>query len=105
MAVVFYCIGTLDLLGMLKERTSENDRESWRDWIWEQQACEVFRGSLRPALCDLTSASGGKSGAGFRPSPHMTAKCSPELVVRWLSLVFYLLKLTFLLTSQKEYSD
>jgi len=36
LAVGFYCIGSLDLLGLLQSKTSEFDRESWREWIWEQ---------------------------------------------------------------------
>ncbi|KAK0185654.1 terpenoid cyclases/protein prenyltransferase alpha-alpha toroid [Armillaria mellea] len=60
MAVVFYCIGTLDLLGMLQEKTSETDRQSWRDWVWEQQ-------THRP------------NGSGFRPSTYMTPQRPPNV--------------------------
>jgi hypothetical protein len=37
LALAFYCLGSLDLLGLLKEKTNETDRETWRKWIWEQQ--------------------------------------------------------------------
>ena len=37
LAVAFYCIGSLDILGLLEEKTTSTDRESWREWIWEQQ--------------------------------------------------------------------
>ncbi|KAF8073552.1 terpenoid cyclases/protein prenyltransferase alpha-alpha toroid [Lyophyllum atratum] len=50
MALAFYCIGSLDLLGTIQEKT---DREEWREWIWEQQTS-------------------GRYGSGFRPSPFMT---------------------------------
>ncbi|KIY52428.1 terpenoid cyclases/Protein prenyltransferase [Fistulina hepatica ATCC 64428] len=53
LALAFYCLGTLDLLGLLESKTTEIDRESWREWIWEQQTH-------------------GKYGTGFRPSPAMT---------------------------------
>jgi hypothetical protein len=36
MAVGFYCLGSLDLMGLLQSKTSEVDRESYTEWIWEQ---------------------------------------------------------------------
>ncbi|KAK0222201.1 terpenoid cyclases/protein prenyltransferase alpha-alpha toroid [Armillaria fumosa] len=59
MAVVFYCIGSLDLLGMLQEKTSETVRQSWCDWVWEQQTH-------------------GPNGSGFRPSTYMTPQRPPN---------------------------
>ncbi|TFK40478.1 terpenoid cyclases/protein prenyltransferase alpha-alpha toroid [Crucibulum laeve] len=61
LALAFYCIGSLDLLGILKDATPklDRDRESWREWIWEQQTR-------------------GRCGSGFRPSPFMTAHHPPE---------------------------
>ncbi|KAJ3762747.1 terpenoid cyclases/protein prenyltransferase alpha-alpha toroid [Lentinula raphanica] len=53
MAVAFYCLGSLDLLNMVQVKTSETDRESWREWIWEQQIS-------------------GNDGSGFRPGPFMS---------------------------------
>ncbi|KZT28744.1 terpenoid cyclases/Protein prenyltransferase [Neolentinus lepideus HHB14362 ss-1] len=53
LALVFYCLGSLDLLGVLESKSTDSDRESWREWVWEQQAT-------------------GKYGTGFRPSPFMT---------------------------------
>ncbi|KAH9950677.1 terpenoid cyclases/Protein prenyltransferase [Amylocystis lapponica] len=53
MVIAFYCLGTLDLIGMLQEKSSAMERRDWRDWIWEQQTR-------------------GKYGSGFRPSPYMT---------------------------------
>ncbi|TFK70535.1 terpenoid cyclases/Protein prenyltransferase [Pluteus cervinus] len=53
LALSFYCIGSLDLLGVFFEKTSQFDREEWREWIWEQHIS-------------------GKYGTGFRPSPFMT---------------------------------
>ncbi|KAI8986274.1 terpenoid cyclases/Protein prenyltransferase [Trametes punicea] len=52
-AVVFYCLGTLDILDMLSSKTEELEREAWRSWLWEQQIS-------------------GRYGTGFRPSPYMT---------------------------------
>ncbi|KAJ3512226.1 hypothetical protein NLJ89_g3640 [Agrocybe chaxingu] len=55
LALAFYCIGSLDLLGVLEDCVPLTDRELWRAWLWEQQA-------------------EGKHGTGFRPSPFMTAQ-------------------------------
>ncbi|KAF8158421.1 terpenoid cyclases/protein prenyltransferase alpha-alpha toroid [Crassisporium funariophilum] len=53
LALAFYCIGSLDLLGILEEQIPVADRQLWKEWVWEQQAK-------------------GKYGTGFRPSPFMT---------------------------------
>ncbi|KAJ7068993.1 terpenoid cyclases/protein prenyltransferase alpha-alpha toroid, partial [Mycena belliarum] len=52
MMIVFYCIGSLDLLGVLQDETNETERTSWRRWIWEQYAA-------------------GRYGTGFKPGPFM----------------------------------
>ncbi|KAG7088839.1 hypothetical protein E1B28_012794 [Marasmius oreades] len=54
MALAFYCIGSLDLLGVVMDKITQADRDSWRSWIWEQQTH-------------------GQYGTGFRPSPFMTS--------------------------------
>ncbi|KAJ7149043.1 terpenoid cyclases/protein prenyltransferase alpha-alpha toroid [Mycena crocata] len=58
MAIIFYCVGTLDLLGVLPQETNEIDRLSWRTWIWEQYAA-------------------GRYGTGFKPGPFMTRPSVP----------------------------
>ncbi|KZV64139.1 terpenoid cyclases/Protein prenyltransferase [Peniophora sp. CONT] len=50
MALGFYCLSSLDVLGARETRISNVDREAWIDWIWEQQA----------------------PGGGFRPGPFAT---------------------------------
>ncbi|KAF8903087.1 terpenoid cyclases/protein prenyltransferase alpha-alpha toroid [Gymnopilus junonius] len=55
LALGFYCIGSLDLLGLLESQVPSGEREDWRAWLWKQQAR-------------------GKYGSGFRPSPLMTAQ-------------------------------
>ncbi|KAL5519823.1 hypothetical protein ACEPAG_1483 [Sanghuangporus baumii] len=37
MAIGFYCLGALDILGLLETKVKEADREAWRVWIWAQQ--------------------------------------------------------------------
>ncbi|KAK7464852.1 geranylgeranyl transferase type-1 subunit beta [Stygiomarasmius scandens] len=53
LAVAFYCIGSLDLLGLIPDKIAQGDLDLWREWIWEQYVS-------------------GPNGAGFRPSPFMT---------------------------------
>ncbi|KAJ7644650.1 terpenoid cyclases/protein prenyltransferase alpha-alpha toroid [Roridomyces roridus] len=57
MAIVFYCVGSLDVLGVLQTETSETDRTSWRTWIWEQYVA-------------------GRYGTGFKPGPFMSSSSS-----------------------------
>ena len=38
-AVIFYCLGTMDILTALQSQSNEHVRETWRDWLWEQQVC------------------------------------------------------------------
>ncbi len=37
--MIFYCMGTLDVLASWDSQSKEHDRETWRDWLWEQQIC------------------------------------------------------------------
>ncbi|KAK7689911.1 hypothetical protein QCA50_006550 [Cerrena zonata] len=55
LAIGFYCLGTLDLLGLIDEKTKEEERQSWREWLWQQQTRGVY-------------------GTGFKPSSYMTAE-------------------------------
>ncbi|KAF7309818.1 Terpenoid cyclases/Protein prenyltransferase [Mycena indigotica] len=78
MAVGFYCLGTLDLLGALDSKTTDTDRKNFREWIWEQQTH-------------------GPNGSGFRPSPFATpdslseqpygAYNGPHLVMTYTALL------------------
>lgn len=76
LAIAFYCIGSLDLLGELEGRISQAERESWREWVWEQQAGRQF-GARRRTYSHLVLFAGGKHGTGFRPSPFMVAQGGP----------------------------
>jgi geranylgeranyl transferase type-1 subunit beta len=64
LAFGFYCLGSLDLLDLLKDKTSELDRQMWREWIWEQQTK-------------------GQYGTGFKPSSYMTPARSPEIMGKY----------------------
>ncbi|EIM86136.1 terpenoid cyclases/Protein prenyltransferase [Stereum hirsutum FP-91666 SS1] len=55
MAFSFYCLGTLDLMGVADTKISEVERKDWTEWIWAQQAR-------------------GEHGTGFRPSPFVTTE-------------------------------
>ena len=40
MALAFYCLSTLDLLGAIEFAAKEDERGGWKDWIWEQYVCK-----------------------------------------------------------------
>ncbi|CCL99458.1 uncharacterized protein FIBRA_01476 [Fibroporia radiculosa] len=76
-ALGFYCLGTLDLLGVLETKTTPSEREAWRNWLWEQQTH-------------------GRYGSGFKPSPYMTSDIlldeesefdTPHLIMTYTALM------------------
>ena len=38
LALAFYCIGSLDLLGVIEEQIPASERQLWREWLWQQHA-------------------------------------------------------------------
>ncbi|KZT12168.1 terpenoid cyclases/Protein prenyltransferase [Laetiporus sulphureus 93-53] len=58
-AIVFYCLGSMDLLNILESKSTPSERDRWRKWLWEQQ-------------------SRGRYGTGFKPSPYMTLEDDSE---------------------------
>ncbi|KAG9315698.1 terpenoid cyclases/protein prenyltransferase alpha-alpha toroid [Chiua virens] len=59
LALVFYCLGSLDLTGQFENgSTAASNKEAWRRWIWEQQIQ-------------------GPCGTGFRPGNYMTTDGEP----------------------------
>ena len=40
MAIAFYCLGTLDVTGLTEQKISPTDRQSWKEWIWDQYVGE-----------------------------------------------------------------
>ena len=88
MAVGFYCLGILDLYGLVDDKVSPTDSEGWRAWIWAQQASAsppppssspsahaISR--LRPPLPPLPLFAAGAHGSGFRPGPLATTNEPP----------------------------
>ncbi|KAI0768878.1 terpenoid cyclases/protein prenyltransferase alpha-alpha toroid [Irpex lacteus] len=55
MAIGFYTLGSLDLMGTINTSTTEVDRQSWKEWIWEQQSSGIY-------------------GTGFKGSTYMTGE-------------------------------
>jgi hypothetical protein len=37
MVVAFYCLATLDMLGVLESAIKAEEREEWGAWIWRHQ--------------------------------------------------------------------
>ncbi|KAF8636017.1 hypothetical protein AX15_000177 [Amanita polypyramis BW_CC] len=62
--VAFYCIGSLDLLGILYDKTRDTDRKMWRVWIWDLYII-------------------GRYGSGFRSSSYMKIKEPSEHSLRY----------------------
>ena len=46
MAIAFYCLGTLDVTGVAERQISPTDRESWKEWIWDQYVGKEYCLSL-----------------------------------------------------------
>ncbi|KAK2465288.1 hypothetical protein APHAL10511_002642 [Amanita phalloides] len=64
LVIAFYCIGSLDLLGLLHDKTTEADRETWKAWLWDQ----------------YTS---GRHGSGFRSSPYVKIREPSEYTLTY----------------------
>ncbi|KAJ7162927.1 terpenoid cyclases/protein prenyltransferase alpha-alpha toroid [Mycena filopes] len=77
MAIVFYCLGTLDLLGALRDEITDAERLSYRDWIWDQYSAA------------------GRYGTGFKPGPFMSGRGSssggqdaaPHIIMTYTALL------------------
>ncbi|KAH9932713.1 terpenoid cyclases/Protein prenyltransferase [Epithele typhae] len=76
-AAIFYCLGSLDILGVMDKQLTELDRQTYKEWLWEQQTS-------------------GSYGAGFRPSPYVTPEGyagepleyeTPHLVMTYTALL------------------
>ncbi|KAH8114767.1 terpenoid cyclases/Protein prenyltransferase [Phellopilus nigrolimitatus] len=63
-AVGFYCLGALDLLGLLDARVRPPERAAWRAWVWAQQV-------PRPVRSAGADAHEHEHVGGFRPGPFM----------------------------------
>ncbi|TDL19749.1 terpenoid cyclases/Protein prenyltransferase [Rickenella mellea] len=56
-AIGFYCLGALDILGLLSQKVNESVRQGYIDWIYNQQTASPL-------------------GTGFRPSPYSSVSTS-----------------------------
>lgn len=43
MTIAFFCLSALDLLGTLEEKTTDEERKRYREWIWRLQLGELRR--------------------------------------------------------------
>ena len=71
MVLAFYCLASLDIMGLLESSTREDERSAWQDWIWKQQigthTYTVFQFSaLFPPHVDRKAT---RWGTGFRSGP------------------------------------
>lgn len=42
--IAYFCLCALDVLGVLREKTTEKQRAEWAEWIWSLQRPEGSRG-------------------------------------------------------------
>ncbi|TFK48769.1 terpenoid cyclases/Protein prenyltransferase [Heliocybe sulcata] len=70
LALVFYCLGSLDLLGVLESKSSNTDREAWREWVWEQQATGGYGTGFRPSSF-MIGAGSNAAEYGEYDAPHL----------------------------------
>lgn len=40
MTMAFFCLSALDLLGVVEDKTTSEERDGYREWIWRLQAGE-----------------------------------------------------------------
>jgi hypothetical protein len=83
MAIAFYCLGTLDVTSLAQRQISPTDRESWKEWIWDQYVGKlvytpvyVLSGGLNFVCCSSSSCACACTCAvhmviegGFHPGP------------------------------------
>ncbi|EJD50968.1 terpenoid cyclases/Protein prenyltransferase [Auricularia subglabra TFB-10046 SS5] len=82
MAVGFYCIASLELLGVVEQKLKEHEREDIRRWIWAQ----YIRGPY---------GSGFRAGSSMAPAPvtnpYSAAKLAeydfPDLIMTYVALL------------------
>jgi len=77
MAIAFYCLGTLDVTGLAEQKISPTDRESWKEWIWDQHV----EGGFRPG--PFVSGSGGDT-TRQQQQPRVAA---PHLIMTYCALL------------------
>ncbi|KAF5335025.1 hypothetical protein D9758_016190 [Tetrapyrgos nigripes] len=83
LAIIFYCIGTLDLLGLVPDKVSEADMEMWREWIWEQYVSGPYGAGFRPSPFMNTNSSANEASALQPSSPYDT----PHLITTYTAIL------------------
>ncbi|KAF8133883.1 terpenoid cyclases protein prenyltransferase [Boletus edulis] len=72
MALAFYCLGSLDLTGQFaNESTKAQNKEGWRQWIWEQQIKGPCGTGFRPGNYMSTSGEDTNYSESSENSPHI----------------------------------
>jgi geranylgeranyl transferase type-1 subunit beta len=44
--IAYFCLSALDLLGALEEKTTQEQRNGWVEWIWSLQTGKTAYGRL-----------------------------------------------------------
>ncbi|KAI0694847.1 terpenoid cyclases/Protein prenyltransferase [Earliella scabrosa] len=70
MAIIFYCLGMLDILGVINTQSSDLERETWKDWIWEQYISGPYGSGFRPSTFVTPEGSTGEVSSDY-DTPHL----------------------------------
>ncbi|KAI0298124.1 terpenoid cyclases/Protein prenyltransferase [Multifurca ochricompacta] len=82
MAIAFYCLGTLDVTNYAERKISSTDRESWKEWIWDQYVGE--RGGFRPGPF---MGSGDSAELLSETEATTTSTAPPHLIMTYCALL------------------
>jgi geranylgeranyl transferase type-1 subunit beta len=84
MAVSFYCIGSLDLLGLVDTDSSETSREEWGTWIWRQHVVSDHGSGFRPGPFVVTLENEAYSASTDRSSNDYDL---PHIIMTYTALI------------------
>lgn len=80
MTIAFFCLSALDLLGALQSKTSDEDRRSYRDWIYRMQ-CPGGGFSGSPASGSASTSTSTSRGEGDYGHLAMTYTALANLAI------------------------
>ncbi|KAH7099459.1 terpenoid cyclases/Protein prenyltransferase [Auriculariales sp. MPI-PUGE-AT-0066] len=82
MAVGFYCIASLDVLGLVESKMKEHERDWIREWIWAQQIERSSGAGFRSGTAVAPAAGISESAAA-----QLAAYDPPDLIMTYTSLL------------------
>jgi len=85
MAIAFYCLGTLDVTGLAEQKISHVDRDSWKEWIWDQ----YVEGGFHPGPFVSVRSGGGDRAQQPQQqrSQSQSLAVAPHLIMTYCALL------------------